>query len=343
LNDDETMAKESAQMEDISSQEKLVETYLKNNKKKQAVELLFDLIAQCAQAHDFAKAESLRERIFEVDSMALDEIVKSAEIIENAKMSAMDAAHLETWSHLYKHLTKEESIALYDGMQSAVYEPEQIIFRQGELNPNLYFINAGQLKLFYHKDKHAILLKTLGPGDLIGEDSFFTNSTCTTSVMAHSTAKLNFIDKAVLQKWKANAPNLVNKLQDYCIGLEPIKDLLQKKELERRTHPRYAIAAGAAVQILDQQGSKAFKADLTDISASGVSFIMNTSPTAAESLLGCRLTLKCTLRGSFPEISIDQEGRIVGVHAQLFNEYFINVKWEHPLEDGLIDKIKAYG
>ncbi|MBT8332064.1 MAG: cyclic nucleotide-binding domain-containing protein [Deltaproteobacteria bacterium] len=343
LHNDEMMAKESAKMEDFSSQEKLVETYLNDNKKEQAVELLFDLIGRCAQAHDFAKAESLRERLFEVDSMALDEIVKSAEIIENAKLSAIDEAHMETWSNLYKHLTKEESITLYYGMQSAVYESEQILFRQGELNPNLYFINAGQVKSFYHKDKHAILLKTLGPGDLAGEDTFFTNSTCTTSVMAHSTVKLRFADKTVLQKWQANAPNLANKLQDYCTGLESIKDLLLKKELERRTHPRYAIAGNASVQILDQQDSKAFKADLSDISSSGVSFIMNTSPTAADSLLGCRLTLKCTLRGSFPEIRIDQEGRIVGVHAQLFNEYFINVKWEEQLEDGLIDKIKAYG
>ena len=197
--------------------------------------------------------------------------------------------------------------------------------------------------MFYHKDKHAILLKTLGPGDPVGEDTFFTNSICTTSSMAHSTVKLNFIAKTVLQKWRASAPNLANKRQDYCSGLESIKDLLQKNELERRTHPRYAIAGSATIRILDQQGSKAFKGDLSDISASGVSFIMNTSPSAAESLLGCRLAFKCTLRGSFPEINIDQEGRIVGVHAQLFNEYFINVKWEQPLEDGLIDRLKAYG
>ena len=92
-------------MENFSSQEKLVDTYLKENKKEQAVELLFDLIAQYAEARHFDKAESLRERLFEIDSMALDEIVKSADIIENAKMSAMDLAHTETWSHLYKKLT----------------------------------------------------------------------------------------------------------------------------------------------------------------------------------------------------------------------------------------------
>jgi hypothetical protein len=209
------------------------------------------------------------------------------------------------------------------------------------MNPNLYFINAGQVNLFYHTDKHAILLDTLGPGDLAGEDTFFTNSTCTISVMAHSTVKCHLLEKTVLQKWQAEMPNLANKLQDYCSGLAPIKELLEKKELERRTHPRYAISGSAAIQILDKQDSKVFKCDLSDISVSGVSFVLNTSPTAAESLLGCRLHLSFTLHGAFPEISLDQEGRIVGVHGQLFNEYLINVKWEQPLDDGLIDRIKA--
>ncbi len=328
-------------MEDLSSQEKLIETYLKDDKKDEAVELLFNLIVEYAQIQDFAKAESLREKLFQVDSMALDEIVKSADVIENAKLSAMDPAHMETWSQLYKRFTKDESIDLYYGLQPAVYESEQIIFRQGDMNPTLYFINAGQVKMFYHTDKHAILLHTLGPGDLAGADTFFTNSTCTISVMADSKVKLNILEKAVLQKWRAEKPNLANKLLDYCNELESVKDLLHKKELERRAHPRYEIAGSAVIQILDRQGTKAFKGELSDISVSGVSFIMNTSPTAAESLLGRRLNLKFTVHGVFPEISVDQEGRIIGVHGQLFNEYFINVKWEQPLDDSLMERIKA--
>lgn len=330
-------------MEDYSSQEKLVETYLKEQKTEQAVELLFDLIVQHAQAKNFAKAEALREKLFDVDSMALNEIVKSAEIIETARIAAMNRAHKETWSHLYKNLTKEEMIALYYGLQPATYEPGQIIFRQGEINTNLYFINSGQAKLFYHRDKHAMLLTTLGPGDVVGADTFFADSTCTTSVVAHSTVKLNLLEKPALQKWQDELPNLANKLQDYCARLEPVKDLLQKKELERRVHPRYAISGGAAIQILDKPSSKVFKGDLLDISASGVSFIMNTSPKAAEMLLGCRLNLRFTLFDAFPEVSIDQEGRIVGVHGQLFNEYYINVKWSHLLDDDLMGRIKSVG
>ena len=328
-------------MEDLSSQEKLVETYLKEDKKDQAIELLFDLIARHAQAHHFDKAEALREKLYEIDSMALDQIVKSAEIIEVAKMGAIDAAHKEIWSPLYRHFTKEESIAFYYGLQDVVYEPGQLIFQQGRLNPNLYFINAGEANLFYHKDKHAILLKPLGPGDLAGEDTFFTNSTCTTSVMAHSTVKLNILEKTILQKWQTDEPNLANKLQDYCSGLEPVKDLLEKKELERRDHPRFDISGSAIIKLLDRPESKGFKGDLSDISISGVSFIINTSPAAAETLLGCRLRLSFTLQKAFPQISIDQEGHIVGVHGQMFNEFFINAKWDQPLDNALIDKIRA--
>ncbi len=330
-------------MEEHSSEEKLVETYLQEHKKEQAVDLLFDLIIKHTQTGNFTKAEALRERLFEVDSMALNEIVKSAEIIETAKLAAMNQAHKETWSHLYNILTKEEKIALYYAMKTAAYEPGQIIFQQGEMNANLYLINAGQAKLFYYKDKHAILLNTLGPGDIAGEDTFFTNSTCTTSVMAHSAVKINFIEKTVLRKWQAEAPNLVNKLQDYCAKLEPIKELLQQKELERRAHPRYAVSGSATIKILDKPDSKIFKGDLSDISASGVSFVMNTSPQAAEGLLGCDLNLKFTLLGDFPEVSVDQAGRIVGVHGQMFNEYYINVKWEQPLDDQLINRIKSSG
>jgi excinuclease UvrABC nuclease subunit len=80
-------------MEDSVSQEKLLEKYIKENKKELAVKLLFDLIAKHAQANHFSKADALREKLFEVDSMALNEIVKSAEIIETAKIAAMDQVH----------------------------------------------------------------------------------------------------------------------------------------------------------------------------------------------------------------------------------------------------------
>jgi CRP-like cAMP-binding protein len=328
-------------MADPTTKENLIETYIKENKKDLAVELLFDLITQNAKARNFSKAEALREKLFGVDSMAVNAIVKSAEIIEAEKIAAIDPIHLDTWSHLYELLTKEETIALFYAMKAAIFEAEQIVFHQGEMNSNLYFIDAGRLNMFYQKGNHGILLKSLVPGDIAGEDTFFTRSTCTTSLIAHSRVKLNFLEKSVLQEWQADAPNLNNKLQDYCLKLEPLKDLLQKKELERREHHRYAISGDAAVQITDKPEGKVFKGELSDISTSGVSFVMNTSPQSAEVLLGCQLRLKFRFPQISADLRIDQKGSIVGVHRQLFNEYLINVKWDLPLSDDIIATIKS--
>jgi CRP-like cAMP-binding protein len=327
-------------MADTSAKEELLETYLKENKKDLAVDLLFELITRHAKAKNFSKAEVLREKLFEVDSMALNVIVKTGEIIEAEKIAAVDPVHRDTWARLYAELTIEESIALYYEMKSAAYEAQQIVFRQGEMNSNLYFIHSGRLNMFYHKGDQGILLKTLGPGDIAGEDTFFTQSTCTTSLMAHSRVKLNYLEKSVLQKWQSDASNLMNKLQDYCLKLEPVKDLLQKKELERRVHKRYAISGTAAIQIADTPEGKVHKAELSDISASGVSFIMNTSPQSAEMLLGCQLNLKFLLPPVSGETRIDQSGSIVGVHRQLFNEYLINMRWDQLLSDDIVAKIK---
>ena len=327
-------------MADASAKEKLLETYIKENKKDLAVDLLFELITQNAKAKNFSKAEALREKLFEVDSMAVNVIVKSGEIIEAEKIAAVDPVHRNTWARLYQELTKEESIALYYEMKTATFEAQQIVFRQGEMNSNLYFIYSGRLNMFYHKGKHGILLKTLGHGDIAGEDTFFSRSNCTTSLMANSPVKLNYLEKSVLQKWQSDASNLMNKLQDYCLKLEPVKDLLQKKELERRAHKRYAISGTAAIQITDKPEGKVYKAELSDISASGASFIMNTSPQSAEMLLGCQLNLKFLLPRVSGETKIDQNGSIVGVHGQLFNEYLINVKWDQPLSGDIVAKIK---
>lgn len=328
-------------MTEAGAKEELLETYIKENKKDLAIDLLFELITQHAKAKDFSKAEALREKLFEVDAMALNAIVKTGEIIETEKIAAVDPVHRHTWARLYKELTKEESIALYYDMKTATYEAQQIVCRQGEMNSNLYFIHSGHLNMFYHKGNQGILLKALGPGDIAGEDTFFTQSTCTTSLMAHSRVKLNYLEKSVLQKWQSDAPNLMNKLQDYCLKLESVKDLLQKKELERRAHKRYAISGAAAIQISDTPEGKVHKGELSDISASGISFIMNTSPQSSEMLLGCQLNVKFLLPWVSGDTRIGQSGSVVGVHRQLFNEYLINVKWDQPLSADIVAKIKS--
>ena len=106
-------------MADAGAKEELLATYIKENKKDLAVDLLFEMITQHAKDKDFSKAEALREKLFEVDDLALNAIVKTGEIIETEKIAGVDPVHRHTWARLYEELTKEESIALYYDMKTA--------------------------------------------------------------------------------------------------------------------------------------------------------------------------------------------------------------------------------
>ena len=94
-------------------QEELVDRHVKQNNKEAAVKLLFDLIVEYAKEKNFARAEALWKRLLEVDPMALTEITKAGEIVEEEKFKSIDQEHLDIWLGLYSILTTEETNALY--------------------------------------------------------------------------------------------------------------------------------------------------------------------------------------------------------------------------------------
>jgi hypothetical protein len=109
-------------MPDLSKQKAMLDKYIKQENKEAALKLIFDLIERCVQEKDFAEAETLRDRIYDVDPMALNEIIRSGEIIEEAKSESIDEGHRNIWSKLYSTLTTEEANALYFAMKERTYE-----------------------------------------------------------------------------------------------------------------------------------------------------------------------------------------------------------------------------
>ena len=65
-----------------------------------AVKALYDAIVSAAKNKNFSRAEELRELLSEVDAMALTEIVKAGEIIEQEKNRSIDFSHRQIWSAL---------------------------------------------------------------------------------------------------------------------------------------------------------------------------------------------------------------------------------------------------
>ena len=91
-------------MININESEQLVEQNIAKGDIGAAVKLLYEMIVQCAKEKKFSKAEQLREWMLEVDPMALDEIINSAEIIEAEKSQSLDPIHMEIWSSFYNIL-----------------------------------------------------------------------------------------------------------------------------------------------------------------------------------------------------------------------------------------------
>lgn len=333
-------------MNDLAQQEKLIDQYIQQNNTRAAVAALYDLIVKYATKKNFIKSESLRDKLIEVDAMALSEIVKSGEIIEEEKAKSLDQMHMQLWAKLYNKLTDEESNMLYYSMTESSFEKDKIIFKQDQINNSLYFIDQGQLKMVYNKDGAEHLIKTLGPGDLVGIETFFSISLCSTTLIASSSVKARLLNTDVLEKWRRETASLEPKLLEYCMSLEKISDLLASKGFSRRAHKRVKISVKANFQLLDSADNpigKAFSGELTDISVGGLAFdVKSSQKKTIQMLLGRKVHVRFNLPESISQHSVIQKGRIIGATYLLFNDYSVSVKFMSKLNDGIVKEIEQY-
>ena len=331
-------------MGDLADHEKLIEQYLLENNREAAVQLIVELIVKKAGEKKFDQAERLRAKLFDIDSMALSEIVKTGEVIEMEKRTAIDQAHLSTWSDFYRNLTTAETNALFYRLKLSKYPANHMIYKQGEMRSRLYFIDEGRLKMFYRQADKTILLKTLEPGEIFGEDTFFfLDAFCTTSVITDSEVKLYELLKDDLVSLNKKFPGLESKLNDYCSAQLSVADLLAAKNLERRVAKRLKLPGKVLAQTLnhkDQPASKAVKGELVDISNSGLAFIMKTTQKVSGRLLGRKLNMKITFEELASKLEINRIGSVVAVNREPFHEYVVHTEFNENLDTVILDDLE---
>ena len=333
-------------MTNMNESEKKVEQLIAKGDSDAAVKLLYEMIIQNAREKKFPEAEKLRERLLEVDSMALNEIVSSAEIIEEEKTQALDSIHLEIWSKLYDTLSTEEKNTLFFAMKEITLDSNKPVYVQGKMNSNLYFINSGELKEIYKQKEGVVLLNSLGSRQIAGQDNFFSNSVCTTTLVTASRVKMNYLEKVALAGWEKEFPNLEHQLDTFCKGFPGPTELLKQKQMDRRVIKRVKISGIGQINILNKAGvpmAKSFRGELTDISVGGLSFEIRISKKeTARLLLGRRINVKYTFSQSHPAINIDQYGIIVGVYAHPFEDYSVHVTFDKMLDSTAVGTMMRY-
>lgn len=331
-------------MTDGNMQERLVDDYVRENRTDEAVKLLYDLIVSYAGEKDFKKAEALYEKLYEVDPMALTEIVRAGEAIEDVKSRSLDKEHREIWSELYDQLTVNEANALYYGMERVEFEAGETIITQGQISSSLYFINKGSVKVVFSRDNEDTLLTTLEAGDFFGQDHFFSATVSTVSMIANQTVKASRLESGIIGKWKTEAPALESKLFDYCQKYDKIKKAVAEKGVDRREYIRVPLPVKLGFRFYDHCGEKtkkAYKGEISDISEGGLSFFIKTSkPESVRMMLGRRLAVTFPIKFKSGESRlVEKTGQITAVQSQVFDDFSIHLRFDTPIEAHLLEAI----
>ncbi len=311
-------------------------------KKEEAKQELFDLVISCAKNKDFANAERLRERLYEIDPMALTEIIRSGEFIEKEKTGAISPNQLETWSELLEKLDSSEFSAIYHELEERTFASEEIIVRQGDKNDELFFINQGSVKISYAKDDRDIFVSTLLRGQIVGEN-FFDASFWTVTLTALTPVNVSVLKSENFHRWQEAYPGLENKLRSFYTQCNTTCELLKKKRLDRRQYERIQLSRKIQVQLIDHNGmpiGRGFRGELADISQGGLSYLIRISKKE-----NTRLLLGRTMRVTIP-IGGDPghlllEGLAIGVQPfqLLESDFSVHLKFPELIDQDTLQKI----
>lgn len=325
--------------------EALVKEYIRQNNISEAVKVLYQLIVKLAREKNFVKAEEMRNWLFDVDPMALSEIVRSGDVIESEKSSVVANEYIDIWSGLYESLTEEEANALFYSVVNAEYDLNETIIQQGYPNSRLYFVNRGQLKIVYGQNDNEFFLKMLGAGDIAGSETFFPITVSTISLITLSKVKLGYIERDELKNIERRFPLLEKKLLEYCSVGASVDTLINKKGIERRQQERVDVKGKTIVQLLEESNKplgKPFKGDMIDVSLGGLAFRIKTKKRdTARLLLGRKLKVIAGIVTVDTPIEVSRTGVIIGAKEKKKGLFSIHLKFDSFIAEDKIEKIRS--
>ncbi|WP_136805490.1 cyclic nucleotide-binding domain-containing protein [Desulfosediminicola flagellatus] len=307
--------------------------------------MLLELIAKISRLRKFSQAEQLRDWLIDIDSMALTDIIKAAEIIEEEKHAAVDKGHLQIWSGLFDVLSTEEFSMFYHSLEHKLYANEEIIIKKGAKQTSLFFINSGRVKLFYNERDTEILIKTLQKGEILGVGTFFDASLWTLSAAALGQTNISMLPLDKVRAWQDDFPALESKLRDFCHRFESVNDIFKNSDKDRREYKRHKVTSQrVAITLLDKNGKTtgvSGKGDLFDFSRGGTSFYMRISKRDNARLLlgrGLKVTLPIEETSGTPVSFI---GDIVAVkaHHAMEYEYSVHIEFNTPLGNSQMQQV----
>jgi len=326
----------------VAGDEAQIFALVARGQQEQAKAQLLDLIGSSARNRDFHTAERLRQRIYEIDNLALNEAIRAGEIIEQEKQRAIKGEDLEIWAQLRQQLGNEAFQSLYHEFSTHRYQAEETIVAQGEKNERLFFITQGSIKVSHRICGRELFITSLNRGQIAGEN-FFTPSFWTVSLTTLTPARIYVLQQQALTAWEEKIPGLRTRLHAFYTAGNNIGAMLAKKGLERRQDQRFTLSRKIQVQPicdLNRPEGRGFRAETVDISRGGLAFLIRISKKEnARLLLGRRIEVVLPVGGRDRALSL--QGLVIGIQPfhLLENDYSVHLRFDRPLESPDLENI----
>ncbi len=317
---------------------------IETDQTEEAVKLLCKMAMESAKKGDFERADSYRDQLYEVDSMALSAIVTVNEAIEAEKSKTLTPDRRRLWAAFFHELSPEEANAFFFALRDVTLKSETRILEQGQANDRLYLVNHGQLKILHDRDDRQVLIRTLGPGDTLGEQTFFSINVCTVSVVTLSEARLSYLERDKLEGMKIQFPMMERSLQKLCGSERKVYDWLRQKGIDRRVHNRINLNTKVWFQVLTPDENPAMQrpvtAELWDISKSGLSFYFGSkNRQAVRRLVGRTIGVRFNLVSGGKQKEVALTGIVQGVQDHPLDEYSVHLKLKRNFSDDAVRAI----
>lgn len=136
-------------------------------------------------------------------------------IINRNKLLPRHTFHLE--DKLVTLSNNREVIADFRKYFEEIKLPKgSVLFHAGELSDELYYIESGQLTI-YVEGNLPLRLRTICPGNIVGEVALYTQQKRSASVLADQDCVLQKLTKSNLKKMESHAPELAIYFNEYII------------------------------------------------------------------------------------------------------------------------------
>ncbi len=270
--------------------------------------------------------------------MAITEIIKTGEIIEQEKAGAMDSEKIQPWADLFDKFTESESVAFYFLLNAFTAKEKKPLFEQGAYDNRLYFIRSGRLELSYYDNEKnkSIAIAVLEKGDIAGEDTFFSFTNHTTTLIPLEDSDVFFLERNIFEKSLKDNPTIEPKLFDYCKRHKKTYQIKNTESSARRIHERHPVSIRGQAQMVDKDGNRLrdfSSITIVDILDGGLCYVLrNVRKNGAADLHAGWVNIKASYKTDSATSELNELAKVVSVRLLPFEECSVHVQFKSPLE-----------